>query len=117
MVKRLKVIVLAFESQFILSGTTNAVEKFEKIVKLRDIEVAATADATADLAQPRIFRYSVGSDLELNLQVVRAALAGTQGLRLQAAAEAGQIIAYGTEEHNKKIFGSIEWFENRCERI
>ena len=101
--ERLKVIVLAFESQFILSGTTNAVEKFEKIVKLRDIEVAATADATADLAQPRIFRYSVGSDLELNLQVVRAALAGTQGLRLQAAAEAGQIIAYGTEEHNKKI--------------
>ena len=35
--------------------------------------------------------------------MVRAALAGTQGLRLQAAAEAGQIIAYGTEEHNKKI--------------
>ncbi len=101
--ERLKVIVLAFESQFILSGTTNAVEKFEKIVKLRDIEVAATSDATADLAQPKIFRYPVGSDLELNLQVVRAALAGTQGLRLQAAAEAGQIIAYGTEEHNKKI--------------
>ena len=53
--ERLKVIVLAFESQFILSGTTNAVEKFEKIVKLRDIEVAATADATADLLSREFF--------------------------------------------------------------
>ena len=101
--ERLKVIVLAFESQFILSGTANAVAKFEKIVTLRDIEVAATADATSELAQPKIFRYTVANDLELNLQVVRAALAGTEGLRLQAAAEASQIIAYGTEAHNKKI--------------
>ena len=104
----LKVIVLAFESQFILSGTAKAVEKFEKIVNLRDIEVAAASDATADLAQPKIFRYPVASDLELNLQVVRAALAGTEGLRLQAAAEAGQIIAYGTEAHNKKILEVLD---------
>lgn len=101
--ERLKVIVLAFESQFILSGTANAVAKFEKIVNLRDIEVAATADATSELAAPKIFRYTVPNDLELNLQVVRAALSGTEGLRLQAAAEASQIIAYGTEAHNKKI--------------
>lgn len=107
--EKLKVVVQSFGNKFILKGTSKTVERFEKLVALLDKKAETTAEAS-ELAVPATRRYPVATDRELVLQVLRTMLAGTEGLRLALAEEAGEIVAYATPEQHaviEEILGAL----------
>ena len=101
--EKLKVVVQSFGNKFILQGTSKTMKRFTDLVELLDKEADVDATAQGDLAQPVTKRYPVAADRELILQVMRTMLAGTEGLRLALAEEAGEIIAYATPEVHATI--------------
>ncbi|MEC9091903.1 MAG: hypothetical protein VX438_04300 [Planctomycetota bacterium] len=100
--EQLKVVVQSFGNKFILQGTQKTLARFTDLVEILDKEVEAS-ESTDGLAQPVTKRYPVAADRELILQVLRTMLAGTEGLRLALAEEAGEIIAYGAPEVHQLI--------------
>lgn len=100
--ERLKVVVQSFGNKFILQGTAKTLKRFESLVTMLDKESKAET-VNGDLAQPVTKRYPVAADRELTLQVLRTMMAGTEGLRLALAEEAGEIIAYAPPETHQLI--------------